>query len=417
MEPEKGIKSADEGLKPENSNEKKKFLSLSLFLLLQGQFVSVMGDMIYEIALGFWVLAFTGSPALMGILMATSLVPGIILSPFAGVIVDRTSRKKLMILMDLLRGITIILVALAALMGFLQLWMVFVAGIILGVGGAFFGPAVMSVLPKMVSKDKITNVNSVFLVANTGADILGNSLGGVLYVLLGAPVLFLLNGISFLLSGISITFSKIPKSRESKITYENFISDLKESLSFVWKLKGLLYILLIFSIFSFLVHIAVILLIPLFQFTPSLGAAKYGIAMASFTVGVFLGMIFLSAFNLHPSKRASFMLISLTVSNLSLILFALTTEYYLMILLLFIAGLAESVVSVFILSSIQSVVPDNMMGKVMGLVGTVTYGPYSYRFRNRRNIGRDISNQNYSLCLFPSQFLGVCEPFFNTIGP
>jgi len=372
METEKGMKFADEELNSKNSHEKKNFLSLSLFLLLQGQFVSVMGDMIYEIALGFWVLAFTGSTALMGILMATSLVPGIILSPFAGVIVDRTNRKKLMILMDLLRGITIILVALAALMGFLQLWMVFVAGIILGVGGAFFGPSVMSVLPKMVTKDKLTNANSLFQVANTGADILGNSLGGVLYVLLGAPVLFLLNGVSFLLSGISITFSKIPKSRESKITYENFISDLKESLSFVWKLKGLLYILLIFSIFSFLVHIAVMLLIPLFQFTPNLGAAKYGIAMASFTVGVFLGMIFLSAFNIHPSKRASFMLISLTVSNLSLILFALTTEYYLMLILLFIAGLAESVVNVFILSSIQSVVPDNMMGKVMGLVGTVT---------------------------------------------
>ena len=45
-------------------------------------------------------------------------------------------------------------------MGILQLWMVFVAGIILGVGGAFFGPAVMSVLPKMVPKDKLTNANS-----------------------------------------------------------------------------------------------------------------------------------------------------------------------------------------------------------------------------------------------------------------
>ena len=88
-----------------NSPKKKRFLSLSLFLLLQGQFVSVMGDMIYEIALGFWVLALTGSPALMGILMATSLVPGIVLSPFAGVMVDRTNRKKLMIIMDLIRGI------------------------------------------------------------------------------------------------------------------------------------------------------------------------------------------------------------------------------------------------------------------------------------------------------------------------
>ena len=371
MENENTVKAEDTTTIKVSTN-KKGFLNLSLFLLLQGQFISMMGDMIYEIALGFWVLAFTGSPALMGTLMATSLLPGVILSPFAGVVVDRSNRKRLMILMDLIRGITIITVAIVAIMGLLQLWMVFLAGIILGIGGAFFGPAAMSVLPQMVPRDKLTNANSLFGVSNTGADILGNSLGGILYVLIGAPLMFLLNGISFILSGISISFAKIPKSRESKITTENFLSDLKESTQFVWKLKGLLYILLIFSIFSFLVHIAVVLLIPLFQFTPGLGAAKYGIAVACFTVGVFMGMVVLSTVNVHPSKKATLMLVSLTISNLCLILFALTTQFYLMALLLLIAGLSESVVNVFILSSIQSVVPDQMMGKVMGLVGTLT---------------------------------------------
>jgi DHA3 family macrolide efflux protein-like MFS transporter len=188
MKSEKSISSAENEIKSTLSPKKKGFLSLSLFLLLQGQFVSMMGDMIYEIALGFWVLAFTGSPALMGILMATSLLPAVLIAPFAGVVADRFNRKKLMILMDLIRGFAIILVATAALMGILQLWMVFLGGIILGIGGAFFGPAAMSVLPQMVPKDKITNANSLFGVATTGADILGNSLGGILYVLIGAPL-------------------------------------------------------------------------------------------------------------------------------------------------------------------------------------------------------------------------------------
>lgn len=349
----------------------KKFLSLNLFLILQAQFVSVMGNMIYEIALGFWVLAFTGSPALMGILMATSLIPGVLFSPFAGVVADRTNRKKLMVITDLIRGITIILVAAAALTGTLELWMVFLGGIILGIGDAFFGPALMSVLPQMVPKDKLTNMNSLNGIANTGADILGNGVGGVLYVLIGAPLMFLINGLSFLISGIFILFAKIPKSRESKITTENFVSDLKNSFKFVWKLKGLFYMLIILAILSFLTYIAVVLLIPLFQFTPDLGAAKYGIAMASFTAGVFLGLIVFSVIKVKPHKRAVLMLIFISISNLSLIIFALTTSFYLMAALLFIAGLTGSVANVFILASIQSVVPDDMMGKVMGLVGTV----------------------------------------------
>lgn len=249
--------------------------------------------------------------------------------------------------------------------------MVFLVGIILGIGGAFFGPAVMSVLPQMVSKDKLTNVNSLFGIANTGADILGNGIGGVLYVLLGAPLMFLINGLSFLISGVSIIFAKIPKSKESKITKENFILDLKDSFKFVWKLKGLFYMLIILGILSFLSYIAIVLLIPLFQFTPDLGVAKYGIAMASFTAGVFLGLVVLSALKVQPHKRTAFMLISLSISNLSLVIFAITSNFYLMVALLFISGITGSVANVFILASIQSVVPDDMMGKVMGLVSTV----------------------------------------------
>lgn len=371
MESEKTIKSTNKKEPTKTLSEKKGFLSLSLFLLLQGQFVSVVGDMIYEIALGFWVLALTGSPAFMGTLMATSLLPAILLSPFAGVVVDRYNRKKLMIMMDMIRGVTIILVALAALIGILQLWMVFVAGIILGICGAFFSPAVTSVIPQIVPKDKLQNANSLFGMAYTGADILGHSIGGILYGLIGAPLMFLFNGLSFLISGTSISFTDVPKNRESKITSENFISDLKESFSFVRNLKGLCYILVIFSISSFLAHMAIILLIPLFQFTPGLGAAKYGFVVASFTVGVFLGMIFLSAISVPSSKKALVMLVSVTLSNLCLVAFALTTDFYLMVLLLFIAGLAGSVVNVFVLSSIQSIVPDNMMGKVMALVNTI----------------------------------------------
>lgn len=371
MESEKTIKS-DNKKEPTNASpEKKGFLSLSLFLLLQGQFVSVMGDMIYEIALGFWVLALTGSSALMGTLMATSLLPAVLLSPFAGVVVDRYNRKKLMIIMDMIRGVAILLVAALALMGILEIWMVFIAGIILGICGAFFSPAATSVLPQMVPKDKLTNANSLFGMAYTGADILGNSIGGVLFALLGAPLMFLINGISFVLSGASISFAKIPKSRESNITLDDFKRDIKESFSFIYNLKGLFYILLIFSISSFLAHIAIVLLIPLFQFTPGLGAAKYGVTIASFTLGIFLGMIFLSIINVPSPKKALIMFVSVTISNLCLVAFALTTEFYLMVILLFVAGITGSVVNVFVISSIQFIVPDNMMGKVMALVNTL----------------------------------------------
>ena len=94
--------------------------------------------------------------------------------------------------------------------------------------------------------------------------------------------------------------------------------------------------------------------------------------MASLTIGTLLGMIVLSAINICHSQKATLLFSSLSLSNLCVIVFALTNEFYVIVALLFIAGIAESVNIVFILSSIQSVVPDDMMGKIMDLLGTLT---------------------------------------------
>lgn len=83
---------------------KDKLWTSGFLILWQGQLVSTIGDMAYSIALGFWVLAVTGSTALMGGLMAASTLQGVLASPFAGVLIDRQDRKKLLILADLLRA-------------------------------------------------------------------------------------------------------------------------------------------------------------------------------------------------------------------------------------------------------------------------------------------------------------------------
>ena len=85
----------------EETDPKNRLWNLNFFLLWQGQFVSAIGDVVYEIALGFWILAVTGSTVIMGTLMAASTIPRVLLAPLAGVIVDRKDRKGLLILMDI----------------------------------------------------------------------------------------------------------------------------------------------------------------------------------------------------------------------------------------------------------------------------------------------------------------------------
>ncbi len=354
------------------SNCDEKLWTPSLFILWQGQLVSSLGDAAYSIALGFWVLQVTGSTALMGTLMAASTLPGVLMAPFAGVMIDRNNRKKLLIFMDLLRGFSIVLLGVLAYTNIVKIWMVFVAGIILSICGAIFSPGINSSIPDLVPKSKITNANSVFAIVTNGANMLGNVAGGFLFQIIGAPLMFFFNGLSFLFSGISILFVKIPVIEKKK--EQNFFNDLKDGFSFVWNLKGLRYTLLIAAVSNFFTNIALILILPLFQKTPNLGAGKYGILMACFMGGAFIGFTLTSIINIPVIKKLEIFLISYIISNICLIICVNEGIFIVMAAMIFVAGIFNSIVNVLLIASIQTVTPQEMRGKVLSFVSMVTQG-------------------------------------------
>jgi MFS family permease len=355
------------------SNKKEGLWTKNFFLIWQGQFVSSLGDVAYEIALGFWVLAVTGSTGLMGTIMAASVLPRVIISPFAGVLVDRTDRKKMLVLMDIIRGVFIVFVGIAALAGFIKVWMAFGAGVILGICGAFFNPAISSSIPDISPKSQIVKANSAFSAINALSNILGNSVGGFLFNLLGAPVMFLFNGLSYIFSGLSIMLTKIP-SIHKESEPQHFSEDLREGFKFVWYFRGLRYLIFIACLINFFCNMGLVLFLPYFQKSPALGPAKYGIAAALLTGGMLAGMVFTSVVNISPKKRLRLFMIFCAISFISFSLFAFTNNFYLVLLLLFAAGFGNAIINVFISSTMQQSVPQDKRGKVFGLTGTMFQG-------------------------------------------
>jgi MFS family permease len=239
---------------------------------------------VYEIALGFWILAVTGSTALMGTLMAASVLPRVLVSPFAGVWVDRSDRKWLIVVIDLIRCLAVVVAAVGALQGWIHIWMVFAAGVVLGLCSAFFNPAVTSSLPDIVPTSKLLQANSVYSMVYSGSGILGNSFGGFLYALLGAPLMFLANGLSFFYSTLSVLFVRIPKIRRQKPP-QHFFADMRDGYRFVWRWRSLRWLLIFAACANFFVTIGIVVVIPLFQQTPQLGPGFYGVVMALVTGG------------------------------------------------------------------------------------------------------------------------------------
>ena len=358
--------------RPDESQPEKLWTS-SFLLLWQGQLVSIFGDVVYSIALGFWILAETGSTVLMGSLLAASMLPRILVSPVAGVVVDRLDRRWLMIWMDGIRGAAVVAVGAAAFAGLLQVWMVFAAGIIIGLCGAFFFPAVSSVIPDITAKSRVVQANSVFSMLQSGGNIVGNSAGGVLFKVLGAPILFLFNGLSYLISAGCLVFAKVPVVAHVH-ERPHFTADLRNGLSFVWKIRGLRYLILIAAIINFLANMAIMLFLPFYQKNPVLGPVKYGIAMAFFTGGMFLGLAFTALVKIPPARRFVLFQICGISSFALLAVFPFVRFFPLSIALLSVAGLTNAFLNVFIMSVMQLAVPQDMRGKVFALMGMVTQG-------------------------------------------
>lgn len=335
----------------------------NFFLLWQGQLVSSFGDAIYSIALGFFVLQETGSTAIMGSIMALVTIPRIVLGPISGVIVDRWDRKRLIVLSDIICGIGIMMIALLASNNLLEIWMIIVMAMILGVCSSFFNPAVESILPDIVSKDKLIKATSSYQMATIGADIFGQSMGGVLYPLLGAPMMFLINGISYIFSSISELWINVPRvqRKKAKVTFKK---DFIEGLKFILKDEGLVRLLGICFFINFLFGMIRVSMIPWFVNSSHLGMERYGILNAFQSVGLIIGMISLSVVKIKSQDKYRLYLISVFIFIIGIGLEAVLNNFILILIFAVLSFGFQFVFNTLLNSTLMLKTPMEKRGKV-----------------------------------------------------
>jgi MFS transporter, DHA3 family, macrolide efflux protein len=371
----KGLESESQKLDLTNLENKKslqeKLWNTNFILLLQGQLISIFGDTVYDMALRFWILAKTGSIVLMGVLMATAVLPKIFISPFAGTFIDRHDRKKILIITDLISGITILLIGIATMIGFIQIWMILVAGIIVGTCGCFFNPTINSSIPDVVPKSKLLKANSAFSSISTINDMAGYAFGGFLVEIIGAPILFIFNGVSFLFSATSEYFVKIPQI-ESPLKKLNFIEDMKTGIRFVNNTKGLKYLYVTISFLNFCAAMSMTLTLPLFKMHKQLGLGLYGISMAINTFGMFVGFTLLSVIQVKKDIKFCIFIMSGIIISITMLLYSMTLNFYLIAILFFVDGACLAVMGSLIQSSMQNCVPSNMRSKVFAFRNTLS---------------------------------------------
>ncbi|MCG8478437.1 MAG: MFS transporter, partial [Spirochaetales bacterium] len=349
-------------------------------LLWQGQLVSSVGDVAFQIGLGFWILRETGSSAIMGTVLALSTAARVLFGPIGGVFADRWNRKLIIIGADLLCGLVVTVGAFLAYSAMLEVWMVMVGSVLIGLSAAFFKPAVGASIPDLVPPAALMKGNSAFALIQTVSGVVGNTVGGVIYGLLGAPLLFLINGITYFVSSLSESFIRIPSRRkDDSFAHKgrkrtSFREELRDGLAFVWNQPVLRLLFLNVGMLNLLLTIGSVLLVPYFERSEIFAAADYGLTMAVLTGGSLSALVLLQVATLQ--RRSRFTVFAILAVAFGIARSFLVSIPALPVILTFaaIAGFAVAVINAFIISTIQEIAPAALRGNVMGLLGTFSSG-------------------------------------------
>ncbi len=149
-------------------------------LVWLGQFVSVLATQMTHFALSIWVYQTTGSVTALGVMQVFALAPNLIASPFAGVLIDRHNRKLMMMVSDLSAGLATLAVLSLHAFGALQLWHLYAAAAVAGLGSAFQWPAYSATISLMVPKAHYGRVNGMMSLLEMGPGVLAPLLAGAL---------------------------------------------------------------------------------------------------------------------------------------------------------------------------------------------------------------------------------------------
>jgi MFS family permease len=358
-----------------------RLLNRDFLLLWQGQFVSMLGSQAFSVAMIFWIKRQTDSASLLGLGMLSQWVPAILLGPFGGTLADRMSRRQILILADLVRGVAAI--SLAALVLFVPgrsgtiLVGLLVLSAIMGVCDAFFRPAISASIPDLVPEEEVTRANSANRLALDVSTFLGQGSGGVLFRVIGPGILFLIDGVTYLFSAAAELFIRLPppppvlKKASWREAGADFWRELKTGLRYVSSRKGLRYLLFLAPLDSFFM-ITIVVLLPFFvEDFLHVRPDWYGFLVAAFGGGSFLGAILVGVTRIKGPRRTWAYLIFALGFGIAAIGLGLARSPWMAMALIFAAGVMSGFNTIQVLSLAQLTTPSELRGRVLGILETL----------------------------------------------
>jgi MFS family permease len=333
-------------------------------LFFAGQCISLIGTWMQQIALSWLVYRLTHSVFLLGMVGFVSQFPTFLFAPFAGVLSDRWNRHHILIFTQSMSMLLAITLAVLVLTEVIAVWHILLLTLFLGCVNALDIPTRQSFVIYMIDKrEDLGNAIALNSAMFNGARFLGPSVAGLLIAAVGEGICFLLNGLSYLAVIAALLAMKLsPVHSESMKA--NMLHDFKEGLAYTFGSQPIRSILLLLALTSFM-GVPYAVLMPAFARDILHGGPHtLGFLMSATGAGALLGAAYLAS-RRSISGLGKIIPITAGIFGMGLIGFSLSRILWLSLLLMFIAGFGVMVQVASSNTLLQTIVDDNMRGRVM----------------------------------------------------
>jgi len=334
-------------------------------LFFWGQLISVIGVWMQSTAQQWLVYRITGSQTSLGLVTFISFLPVLLLSLFMGVIVDQLPRRKLIIFTQSWFMIGAFVLAALTWLDLVQYWHILVLSFTLGIGSALDMPARQAFVSEMVDDNKNDLLNALSLNSSifNVARIIGPAIGGAIVAALGEAPTFAINGLSYLAVIAALVLMRL-KPLDYSVSRESNLNQMREGFQYLASEKDIMGLVTMVAVYSF-VGFGSLTLVPVFaKDILKIGVEGFGHMLSWQGVGALLGGALLIFFGDHFHK-GKLLLFSRVLIGPGIAGLALSRTPWISMALMTVMGFSLITQLVISNTMIQTIVPDNLRGRVI----------------------------------------------------
>ena len=336
-------------------------------LVWAGQLISVLASTMTQFALTIWAYERTGSATALGLINTAFIVPLFVLSPIAGVMVDRHNRKLMMMVSDLTAVLATSGILILNFAGMLEVWHLYIAASINGLGAAFQWPAYSAAISTMVPKDNYSRANGMMSLVESVPAVLAPILAGILLPVIALTGILTIDVATFFLAILVLLAVNVPqpvRTEEGRKVQGNILQEAAYGFKYIFARRGLLGLLTFFIVLNFIIGLSGPLFSPFILERTNQNSATLGVITSANAIGAVVGGILIGFWGGFKRRMTSIFLGEALTGLFLLVVFGLGRGIPVWILGAAIGGIFPIFTNGASQAIWQSKVPPDLQGRV-----------------------------------------------------